>query len=123
MSKIFKICVLMIVCCLFTFPVLADKSSIIIEAPDKAVKGSEITIKIIVTHNGNNMFHHTDWAYIKINGKEVARWEYSFSSLPEDEVFSKEITYKVEKAIEIEAEANCNLHGSKGKAVKKIEVQ
>lgn len=118
-----KISMLLIICGLLATPLFADKSSTKIEAPDKAAKGSEVTIKITITHNGNNLFHHTNWVYVKINGKEIARWEYSATSLPEDEIFVKEIKYTVDNTLTIEAEANCNLHGSKGKSVKKIKVQ
>jgi desulfoferrodoxin (superoxide reductase-like protein) len=58
-----------------------------------------------------------------VNGKEVERWEYSWRKLPPDAVFTKEIKYKVEGPIEIKAEANCNIHGSKGPAIKKIAVK
>jgi len=78
-----------------------------------------------VTHSGNNFIHHTDWAYVKVNGKEVGRWEFSAGSLPESEIFSREIDYTVEGdgPITIEAEADCNIHGSAGKVEKKIEIQ
>lgn len=111
--------------CLSAVPAFANKSAAAIDAPDKATKGSVIKIKITVTHSGNNFFHYTNWAYIKINGKEIQRWEFSSGNLPESEVFSREINYKVEEngPLAIEAESNCNLHGSAGKAEKKIEVQ
>lgn len=118
-----KVSFLLIICCLIATPLFADKSSTKIEAPDNVKKGSTITIKITVTHSGNNFFHYTNWVYVNINGKEVARWDYSSSDRPENEIFSKEIKYTVNEPITIEAEANCNLHGSKGKSVKKIEVQ
>jgi desulfoferrodoxin (superoxide reductase-like protein) len=95
---------------------LANKSSVKIEAPGSVQKGSEITIKLNVSHSGNSFFHHTDWAYIKINGIEVARWEYSSSNKPEAADFTKEIKYTVEQTAEIVAEAHCNIHGSAGPA-------
>ena len=97
----------------------ANKSSVEITAPDSAVKGSEITIKIQVSHNGNSRFHHTEWAYIKVNGQEVARWKYPFES----EVFTCEIKYKVIGPVEIQSEASCNLHGSAGIKTAKVNVK
>jgi desulfoferrodoxin (superoxide reductase-like protein) len=62
---------------------------------------------------------------VKVNGKEVKRWEFSAGSLPESETFTREIDYTVEGdgTVTIEAEADCNIHGSAGKVEKKIEIQ
>jgi desulfoferrodoxin (superoxide reductase-like protein) len=98
---------------------LANQSSVEIIVPDTAVRGKEITIQIKVTHNGNSSFHHTEWAYVKVNGQEIARWVYPFES----EVFTREVKYKVTGPVEIEAKANCNLHGSAGPKFTKIEVK
>ena len=107
----------------FTERAFADKGSVTIEAPESAAIGSEITIKITVTHSADNFIHHVDWAYIMVNGKEVERWKYKWNNLPPDAVFTKEIKYKVEGPIEIKAEANCNIHGSKGPAIKTIAIK
>ena len=90
-----------------------------IAAPDNAVKGSEITIKINVTHSANNFMHHTRWAYIKVNGKEIGRWEYPFDAND----FSKEVKVKVAGPLEIEAMSNCNIHGSTGAKTKTVSVK
>jgi len=99
---------------LSTGAALADKSTVTIIAPESAAKGTEVTIKLNVTHHGNNMLHHTKWAYIKINGKEIARWDFSATNTPESEYFTKEIKYTVNEPAQIEAEASCNIHGSAG---------
>jgi len=101
----------------------ANKSSITIDAPESATQGSEITIKIHVAHEGNSMFHHTQWVYVMINDKKIERWEYTWRKRPEAENFTKEITYTVNEPIEIVAEASCNIHGSKGKVIKKVSLQ
>ena len=101
----------------------ANKSSVTIDTPDSAKKGEIITIKITVSHSANNFFHYTDWVYVKVNGKEIARWDFSANDRPETEVFTKEVSFKVENPITIVAEANCNVHGSAGKAEKKIDVK
>lgn len=108
---------------LMSFPAYANKSSVTIDAPEKAAEGSVVTIKIHVAHNGNNFMHHTSWAYVKINGKEVDRWEFKSGNLPENENFSREISLSVEEPMVIEAESNCNLHGSAGKVTHKIDLQ
>ena len=102
---------------------LADKSSVTIEAPGSVVKGSEITIRINVAHDGNSMFHYTKWVYVMINGKETNRWEYSWRKRPEDKNFTKEITYTVNEPIEIVAEASCNTHGSEGKVTHTVSLK
>ncbi len=38
---------------------LADKSAVTIIAPESAAKGTEVIIKLNVTHHGNNMLHYT----------------------------------------------------------------
>lgn len=107
----------------FAESAFADKASVTLEAPESASIGSEITIKIIVTHSADNFIHHVDWAYIMVNGNEVERWKYKWNDLPTDAVFSKEIKYKVQGPIEIKVDANCNLHGSKGPAMKTVTVK
>jgi desulfoferrodoxin (superoxide reductase-like protein) len=101
----------------------ANKAAVTIEAPDSAAVGSEVTIKITVTHSANNFMHYTNWAYVMVNGKEVERWEYSWNKKPSDATFTKEIKYKVTGPLEIKAEANCNIHGSKGPAVAQVKMQ
>ncbi len=51
---------------------LADKAAVTIIAPEAAAKGTEVTIKLNVMHHGNNMFHHTKWAYINGNVALIA---------------------------------------------------
>ena len=92
----------------------ANKSSVEIEAPNQVPKGSEVVIKLNVKHSANNFIHHTDWVVVRVNGKEIARWEYSAFDLPEGADFTKEIKVTADKDLEIEAQADCNLHGSTG---------
>ena len=108
---------------LSTGAALADKSEVTIIAPDSTAKGTEITIKLNVAHHGNNMFHYTKWAYIKINGKEIARWDFSATNTPESKNFTKEIKYTVNEPAQIEAEANCNIHGSAGIAKASVGIK
>ena len=107
----------------FPAPSSANKSSVTIEAPEKAEKGSEITIRVNVYHSGNNLFHYTDWVSVSVNGKEVKRWEFSSFKRPEEENFSREIQYRVNGPMEILAEANCNMHGSAGPKKKTVNVK
>ncbi len=103
--------------------VFADKTSVQIEAPAKAKKGETITITVKVTHDGNNIFHFTNWVYVKVNGKEVARWEYSVANRPESENLSLTTTVTVEETAYIEAMGNCNLHGSTGMKTHTVTVE
>jgi len=125
--KLFKISFLLISSFLlalyFTDCAYANKSSVAIEAPDSAALGSEVTIKITVTHSANNFMHYTNWAYVMVNGKEVERWEYSWNKKPSDATFTREIKCKVTGPVEIKAEANCNIHGSTGPVTKTISVR
>ena len=125
--KLFKISFLLISSFLlalyFTDCAYANKSSVAIEAPESAAVGSEVIIKINVTHSANNFMHYTNWVYVMVNGEEVERWEYSWNKKPSAETFTKEIKYKVTGPLEIKAEAHCNIHGSTGPATKTIAVQ
>jgi len=94
----------------------ANKSSVTIEAPASAQKGSEIVIRLHISHEGNSFIHYTNWVYLKVNGKEVARWEFNSSNRPEAGNFSKEVKFLLNESLEIVAEANCVLHGSPGAA-------
>jgi desulfoferrodoxin (superoxide reductase-like protein) len=103
-------------------PGQADKSEVRIEAPDKAAKGTEILIKLNVSHHGNNLIHHTEWLRLDINGKVVEKWEFSATRRPEAGNFTRTFTYKIDGPIEIVSEASCNLHGSKGPATWKVQL-
>lgn len=113
----------MVLFLIHTTDLFANQSSVTIDAPEHASKGSEITIAINVEHDGNSMFHYTTWVYVMINGEEIERWDYSWRKRPEAENFTKEITYTVNEPIEIVAEASCNTHGSEGKAIKKVSLK
>lgn len=119
----FTLVLTLIVTLLFSFNSFANKTSVSVVAPEKATKGSEVTVKIEVKHMGNTKAHYTDWVWVKINGEEYKRWEYTPDHLPENQNFTVEFTIKVEETIEIEAEGNCNKHGSKGENKVKIIVE
>ena len=104
----------------FSIPAWANKSETKIEAPENADKGSEITIKVTVTHSANSLFHYTEWLRVQVNGKEFAKWEYSSGNRPEDATFTKEIKVKVDGDLEIKGRASCNMHGSANEAVVKV---
>jgi len=101
----------------------ANKSEASIEGLTDAVKGSEVTLRITVTHNANTASHYTEWLKVMANKKEVGRWDYTKENRPEGAVFTKEIKIKVMENTEIVAEASCNNHGSKGPAKHKIMVK
>jgi len=103
-----------------SIPAWANKSETKIEAPESADKGSEITIKVTVTHSANSFFHYTEWLWVQVNGKEIAKWEYSSGHRPEDATFTKEIKFKVDGDLEIKGKASCNMHGSANEAVVKV---
>ena len=107
----------------YAVPALADQSAVTIEAPDQAVRGEEIVVKLNVTHSANSFFHYTDWVYVKANGKEIGRWEYSMTNRPEGATFVREVKIPINENTEIVAEANCNMHGSKGPANWKISLK
>jgi len=114
---------LVMIVLLYGQDVWANKAATSIEAPENITKGSEITIRVTVTHNANNFTHYTKWLQIMINGKEIARWDYTAGNRPEGAIFTKEIKYKAEGDIEIKAEANCNIHGSAGPSTVKVLVK
>jgi uncharacterized protein YoxC len=74
--------VMVLVITLYSGICLADKSAVTIEAPGQAAKGTEITVKIHVTHSANNFFHYTNRVKVMVNGKEAALWEYSAGNRP-----------------------------------------
>lgn len=101
----------------------ADKASVRIEAPESAQKGSEITIRIMVTHSGNSFAHYVDGVVVEVNGQQVHWWKYSAFDRPESESFTREFRYTVSGPTEITAKANCNLHGSAGPAEFTVKVE
>jgi desulfoferrodoxin (superoxide reductase-like protein) len=100
---------------------LANKTSVEIKAPAEVKKGTEVTIVINVFHKGNSQNHHTDWVFIKINGKEVKRWTFDKENLPSGGDFTLEFKYIITENVTIEAEGHCNIHGSAGIVSAKIK--
>ncbi len=103
--------------------VFANETTVKIVAPEKAKVGEEVTIKIEVTHNGNNFLHFTDWVWVKVNGEEYKRWEFERSDRPENENFTLEFKLKIEGPTTITAKGNCNMHGSTGEEKFTIKIQ
>ncbi len=114
---------LLIIFSLTMTPALANKAAVSIKAPASVKAGEEVTIIINVTHRGNSSLHHTNRLVVMANKKEVGRWNFSSSSRPEAEDFSREVKLNIEGETEIEAEANCNLHGSAGPARVTIKIE
>ncbi len=108
---------------LMSTPALADKASVAIEAPENAAQGSEITIRVTVTHSANTARHYVEWVKIWVNNQELAKWEFSSSNLPEGVPFTRDVKYKVGEKAEIKAEASCNTHGGKGPATLRITIK
>jgi desulfoferrodoxin (superoxide reductase-like protein) len=100
----------------------ANRAESRLEVPESAAKGSETIIKLTVTHSANSFLHHVEWAWVQVNGKEVARWDFSSSNLPESETFSRAVKVKMEGNLEIKAKASCNLHGSANEATANVKV-
>jgi desulfoferrodoxin (superoxide reductase-like protein) len=101
----------------------ANRSEASIDGPTQAGRGSEVTLRVTVTHNANTASHYTEWLKVSVNKKEIARWDYTKENRPEGAVFTKEIKIKVTEDTEIVAEASCSNHGSKGPAKHKIMVK
>jgi hypothetical protein len=91
---------------------MANKAAVRIEAPAHAVLGSKVKITLFVTHSANNIFHYTNLVSLKINGKEVARWDYSAFNRPEGADFTRSFEYVMDGPVTLESEAFCNIHGS-----------
>ena len=104
-------------------PAVANKSATSIEGPSNIAKGTEVTLRITVTHNANSPSHYTEWVKVTANKKEIARWDYTKDNRPEAAEFTKEIKFKVMEDTEVVAEASCVNHGSRGPAMHKIIVK
>lgn len=101
----------------------ANKSSTSIDAPQTVQKGSEVTIRVTVTHRGNSFIHYTKSLQVMANKKEIARWDFSSGNRPESEVFTREVKIAAIEDLEVTAEAHCNIHGSAGSVSAKISVK
>jgi desulfoferrodoxin (superoxide reductase-like protein) len=104
-------------------PALANKSAVSIEGPTSVAKGTEVTLRITVSHNANSPSHYTERVKVTANKKEIARWDYTKDNRPEASEFTQEIKFKVMEDTEVVAEASCNNHGSRGPAMHKITVK
>ena len=120
--KRFAVAASMLTVLLSATAAFADKASVTLSVADIIKKGTEVTIRLKVTHSANNFIHRVDWAKISIDGKEVARWSFPWTKPPESKIFEREFKYIVDKTLEIAAEADCNIHGSKGPARATITV-
>lgn len=118
-----KIRITFVMVLLFLSAAFADETSVSINAPVSAQKGTSITVTIAVTHKGNNILHFTDWVVLKVNGNEVKRWEYRFNERPDSEDFSVQYQLKVEETLQLEAQGHCNIHGSTGAVSTTVKVK
>ena len=101
----------------------ANRSAASIEGPTSVAKGTEVTLRVNVTHSANTPSHHTEWLKVISSKKEIAHWDYTKDKLPEAAEFFKEIKIKVMEDTEVIAEASCNNHGSRGPSIHKITVK
>lgn len=106
--------------CLLSARALAHRASATIKGPASAPKGQEVALELTFIHSANSSGHFVEWAKVMVNGKEVARWDFSPVNLPEGSTFTKHVRVRVEGDLEISAQANCNRHGSKGPVVMKL---
>ena len=102
---------------------LADKSAASLEVPETVQKGSEVTIRVTVTHSSNTFFHYTEWLTVIVNQKEIARWDYTSGNRPDAAVFTKEIKVQGLENMDVTAQSSCNIHGSKGPTTATISVK
>jgi desulfoferrodoxin (superoxide reductase-like protein) len=111
-----SVLLLLVLFCLSMTGAYANKTKVEIKSPSEVKAGTEVTITLSVIHKGNSKSHHTDWVYLKINGKEVKRWEYPKDALPPGETFTVEFKYVAGEELKLEAEGHCNIHGTAGPA-------
>ncbi|MBS3754803.1 MAG: hypothetical protein KGY56_03805 [Desulfobacterales bacterium] len=117
------LCAALMLAVFFVPAAAANESAVEIEAPEEAAVGEQVTITLDVVHEGNNFIHHTEWVELQINGETVKRWEYSMFGKPPGENFSVSFSYTAEKDLQLQAEASCNLHGSRNVAEQTITVE
>ena len=98
----------------------ANKAEVTVEAPESAAQGAEIHVRVTATHSANNFFHYTEWLQIKVNEKEIARWDFTGTQKPEAATFKREVRFSLEGDTEIKAKASCNIHGSAGEGVVQV---
>ena len=116
----------LIVVVLFLFcagPALANKAAVRLEAPANAALGEKVKITLFVTHSADNFFHYPKMVYLKINGKEAARWDFGSFNLPEAADFTRSFEYVMDGPISLESAAFCNIHGSANTATATIGLQ
>jgi len=116
-----KFIIVLAVFCLSVTGALANKTTVEITAPDEVAAGTEINITITVSHNGNSKAHHTEWVTLKINGKEIQKWEYTKAELPPGNEFTLEYKLVASEPLIIEAQGNCNMHGSTGMKTRAVK--
>ncbi len=49
---------------------LANKSAVSLQAPSTVQRGSEVTIQVKVTHEGNSFLHYTEWVYVTATARK-----------------------------------------------------
>jgi desulfoferrodoxin (superoxide reductase-like protein) len=100
-------------------PAAADKSAVTLEQGQAGENGTAV-ITCTVSHRGNNVLHYTQWLRVSADGREIARWDFAWRDRPESEVFVRQVTVDVAEPVLIEAEAHCNIHGSRGAATLRV---
>jgi len=95
---------------------LANKASVSIEVPKSVAKEEEIVIVLKVKHSENTPSHYVNWVNLKINNKDMKKWEFTPDNRPDTHDFIIKFKFMVNMDTKVSAEANCILHGSAGPA-------
>lgn len=94
----------------------ANKALVEIVEPVRFSDTGRATVTCRVSHSGNNFIHHTSRLRVTSNGKQAGQWDFTWRNLPEEEDFMRDVAIDAAGPVIIEAEANCNIHGSRGLA-------
>ncbi|MGC1122407.1 MAG: desulfoferrodoxin family protein [Candidatus Methanofastidiosia archaeon] len=102
-------------------PVSAGVPIVQIQAPRQVTAGDEVTLKIMITHEGNDNDHHINYVWLYQNDRMAKEWVWTVDDYIKDDQFTLEYTTILTEDTVFLAKAHCTLHGDK-KITFKIDV-
>jgi desulfoferrodoxin (superoxide reductase-like protein) len=94
-------------------PISAGVPIVQIQAPMQVTAGDEVTLKIMIAHEGNDRDHHINYVWLYQNDKIVKEWVWTVDDFIQEDQFTLEYTTVLYEDAVFLVKAHCTLHGDK----------
>lgn len=107
------IILVMVALALSLVPISAGVPIVQIQAPMQVTAGDEVTLKIMIAHEGNDRDHHINYVWLYQNDRIVKEWVWTVDDFIQEDQFELEYTTVLTEDTVFIVKAHCTLHGDK----------